>query len=128
MNFDLSEEQIMIRDAARNYAQRELWTDVIHRDTHAIFPENHIKNLGKLGFLGMMVDPAWDGGGMDTVSYVLAIEEFSKVDSSIGVILSVTNSLVCYGIQKYGTEEQKETWLKPFCPWRQNRSFPFIRT
>lgn len=113
MNFELSEEQIMIRDAARDFAQRELWGDVIHRDTHAIFPENHVRKLAELGFLGMMVSPEYDGGGMDAVSYVLAMEEISKVDSSVSVIMSVNNSLVCYGIEAYGTEEQKQEWLKP---------------
>ncbi|MDP2335485.1 MAG: acyl-CoA dehydrogenase [Bacteroidota bacterium] len=113
MNFDFTEEQLMIRQAARDYAQRELIKDVIERDDNAIFPAQHIKNLAELGFLGMLVDPKYDGGGMDTVSYVLAMEEISKVDSSVAVIMSVNNSLVCFGIEKYGTEEQKEKWLKP---------------
>lgn len=113
MNFELTEEQQMIRQAARDYAQRELIKDVIERDEKAIFPTEHIKNLAELGFMGMLVSPDYDGGGMDTVSYVLAMEEISKVDSSVGVIISVNNSLVCYGIEKYGTEEQKEKWLKP---------------
>ncbi|MGE4289909.1 MAG: acyl-CoA dehydrogenase [Salinivirgaceae bacterium] len=113
MNFEFTEEQQMIRQAARDYAQRELIKDVIERDEKAIFPTEHIKNLSELGFLGMLVDSKYDGGGMDTVSYVLAMEEISKVDSSVGVIISVNNSLVCYGIEKYGTEEQKEKWLKP---------------
>ena len=113
MNFQLTEEQIMIQQAARDYAQRELINDVIERDEKAIYPTDHIRNLAELGFLGMLVDPKYDGGGMDTVSYVLAMEEISKVDSSVGVIISVNNSLVCYGIEKYGTEEQKEKYLKP---------------
>ncbi len=113
MNFQLTEEQIMIQQAARDYAQRELIQDVIERDEKAIYPTEHIRNLAELGFLGMLVDPRYDGGGMDTVSYVLAMEELSKVDSSIGVIISVNNSLVCYGLEKYGTEEQKEKYLKP---------------
>ncbi|MGD9992618.1 MAG: acyl-CoA dehydrogenase [Salinivirgaceae bacterium] len=113
MNFDFTEEQQMIRQAARDYAQRELIKDVIERDEKAIFPTEHIKNLSELGFMGMLVDPKYDGGGMDTVSYVLAMEEISKIDSAVGVIISVNNSLVCYGIEKYGTEEQKEKWLKP---------------
>jgi alkylation response protein AidB-like acyl-CoA dehydrogenase len=113
MNFEFSEEQQMIRQAARDYAQRELIKDVIERDEKAIFPTQHIKNLSELGFMGMLVDSKYDGGGMDTVSYVLAMEEISKVDSSVGVIISVNNSLVCFGIEKYGTEEQKEKWLKP---------------
>ena len=113
MNFDFTEEQLMIRDAARDLAQRELIKDVIERDTGSIFPTEHVKKLAELGFLGMLVDPAYDGGGMDTVSYVLAMEEISKVDSSVSVIMSVNNSLVCFGIQEYGTEEQKQKFLKP---------------
>lgn len=113
MDFNLTEEQIMIRDAARDYAQRELILDVIERDKEARFPEKHIKALAELGFMGMMVDPKYDGGGMDTVSYVLAMEEICKVDASTGVIISVNNSLVCWGIEEFGTEEQKERYLKP---------------
>lgn len=113
MNFELTEEQLMIRDAARDFAQRELIHDVIERDTHAIYPTGHVKKLAELGFLGMLVDPKYDGGGMDTVSYVLAMEEISKIDSSVSVIMSVNNSLVCYGIEAYGNEEQKEKFLKP---------------
>lgn len=113
MNFEFSEEQLMIQQAARDYAQRELIKDVIERDTHAIYPTEHVKALSELGFMGMLVDPRYDGGGMDTVSYVLAMEEISKVDSSVSVIMSVNNSLVCYGIEKFGTEEQKEKFLKP---------------
>lgn len=113
MDFNLSEEQIMIRDAARDYAQRELILDVVERDREARFPEKHVKALAELGFMGMMVDPKYDGGGMDTVSYVLAMEEICKVDASTGVILSVNNSLVCWGLEEFGTEEQKEKYLKP---------------
>ena len=113
MNFELTEEQEMIRQAARDYAQRELIKDVIERDEKAIFPEKHIKNISELGFMGMMTSPEYGGGGMDTVSYVLAMEEFSKVDASVAVIMSVNNSLVCYGIEKYGTEEQKRKFLVP---------------
>ncbi|MCF8397154.1 MAG: acyl-CoA dehydrogenase family protein [Bacteroidales bacterium] len=112
MNFNFTEEQEMIRQAARDFAQRELIKDVIERDEKAIFPTQHVKMLKELGFLGMMVDPAYGGGGMDTLSYVLAMEEISKVDSSVAVIMSVHNSLVCYGIEKWGTEEQKEKYLK----------------
>lgn len=113
MNFEFSEEQLMIRQAARDYAQRELITDVIERDEKSIYPTEHVKNLAELGFLGMLVDPKYDGGGMDTVSYVLAMEELSKVDSSVSVIVSVNNSLVCFGLEKYGNEDQKEKYLKP---------------
>lgn len=113
MNFEYTEEQEMIRQAARDYAQRELIKDVIERDEKAEYPTEHIKNLAELGFMGMMADPEYDGGGMDTVSYVLAMEEISKVDSAVGVIISVNNSLVNWGIEEYGTEAQKEKYLKP---------------
>jgi alkylation response protein AidB-like acyl-CoA dehydrogenase len=113
MDFNFTEEQLMIRDAARDFAQRELLTDVIERDTKAIYPTKHVQRMAELGFLGMLVDTRYDGGGMDTVSYVLAIEEISKVDSSASVIMSVNNSLVCFGLEAYGTEEQKEKYLKP---------------
>lgn len=113
MNFEYTEEQVMIQQAARDFAQRELIKDVIERDEKALYPTAHVKQLAELGFLGMLVDAKYDGGGMDTISYVLAMEEISKVDSSVSVIMSVNNSLVCYGIESFGTEEQKEKWLKP---------------
>jgi len=113
MDFTFTEEQLMIRDAARDFAQRELITDVIERDAGAIYPTKHVQRMAELGFLGMLVDTKYDGGGMDTVSYVLAIEEISKIDSSSSVIMSVNNSLVCYGLEAFGTEEQKEKYLKP---------------
>lgn len=113
MNFDLTEEQLMVQHAARDYAQRELIQDVLERDAKAEFPERHIKNIAELGFMGMMVEPEYDGSGMDTQSYVLAMEEISKIDASVGVIISVNNSLICFGLQKYGTEEQKQKYLKP---------------
>jgi len=113
MNFEYTEEQLMAQQSARDFAQRELILDVIERDTKAEFPTEHIKKIGELGFLGMQIDPEYDGTGMDTISYVLAMEEISKVDSSVGVIMSVNNSLVAWGLQKYGTEEQKEKFLKP---------------
>jgi len=113
MDFEFTEEQKMIRQSARDYAQRELIKDVLERDAKAEYPTHHIKALAELGFLGMLVDIKYDGGGMDTVSYVLAMEEISKVDSSVSVIMSVNNSLVCYGIEAFGTEDQKEKFLKP---------------
>ena len=113
MNFSLSEEQQAVRDAARDFAQKELLPGVIERDNEQRFPKDQIQQMGELGFMGMMVDPKYDGGGMDTVSYVLAMEELSKVDSSASVVMSVNNSLVCWGIEKYGTEEQKQKYLKP---------------
>jgi alkylation response protein AidB-like acyl-CoA dehydrogenase len=111
MDFSLSEEHLMIRDAARDFAKTELLPDVIERDNNQEFPTEQVKKMAELGFLGMMVDPKYGGGGMDTVSYVLAIEELSKIDASASVIVSVNNSLVCYGLQAFGTEEQKEKYL-----------------
>lgn len=111
MDFSLSEEHLMIRDAARDFARTELLPGVIERDTHQKFPHEQVKKMGELGFLGMMVDPRYGGGGMDTVSYVLAMEELSKVDASASVIMSVNNSLVCYGLQEYGSEDQKQKYL-----------------
>ena len=113
MNFDLTEEQLSVRDAARNFAQNVLKTTVLERDRDQRFATDEIKQLGELGFMGMMVDPKYGGGGMDTVSYALAMEEISKVDASVSVCMSVNNSLVCYGIEKFGTEEQKQKYLFP---------------
>lgn len=113
MDFNFTEEQLMIRDAARDLAQRELILDVIERDEKAEFPTKHVQRLAELGFLGMMTDIKYDGGGMDTISYVLAMEEISKIDSSVAVIMSVCNSLVNWGLETYGTEAQKEKYLKP---------------
>ena len=113
MNFELTEEQIAVRDAAREFAQTKLLPGVIERDENQTFPAEQIKELGELGFLGMMVDPKYGGSGMDAVSYVLAMEELSKVDASCSVVVSVNNSLVCWGLETFGTEEQKEKYLKP---------------
>jgi alkylation response protein AidB-like acyl-CoA dehydrogenase len=113
MDFTFTEEHKMIRDAARDFAQTELLPGVIERDENQSFPTDQIKKLGDLGFLGMMVDPKYGGAGMDSISYVLAMEEISKVDASSSVIMSVNNSLVCWGLEEYGTEEQKEKYLKP---------------
>lgn len=111
MDFSLTEEHIMIRDAAREFAQTELLPDVIERDNAQKFPDELVKKMGDLGFLGIMVDPKYGGSGMDTISYVLIMEELSKVDASASVIVSVNNSLVCFGIEKYGSEEQKQKYL-----------------
>ena len=111
MHFNLSEEQIMVRDAAREFAQTELMPGVIERDELQQFPDNLVKKMGALGFMGIMVDPKYGGSGMDTMSYVLIMEELSKVDASASVMVSVNNSLVCYGLEQYGTEEQKEKYL-----------------
>ncbi len=113
MDFNLTEEHIMIRDAARDFAQNELLPGVIERDEKQQFPAEQIKQMGELGFLGMMVDPKYGGSGLDTVSYVLAMEEISKIDASASVVMSVNNSLVCWGLEKYGTEEQKQKYLVP---------------
>ena len=113
MNFSLSDEQKMIRDAARDFAQSELLPGVIDRDENQSFPKDQIRKLGELGFLGMMVDPKYGGAGLDTVSYVLAMEEISKIDASTSVVMSVNNSLVCWGIETFGTEEQKQKYLLP---------------
>ena len=113
MYFELSEEHLMIQQAARDFANTELKPGVIERDEHQKFPYEQIKKLGELGFLGMMVDPKYNGSGMDTISYVLAMEELSKIDASTSVIVSVNNSLVCFGLENYGSEFQKEKYLKP---------------
>lgn len=111
MNFQLTEEHLAVQAAARDFAQNELLPGVIERDTKEIFPAEQIKKMGELGFMGMMVDPKYNGGGMDTISYVLAMEEISKIDASASVCMSVNNSLVCWGLDKYGTEAQKEKYL-----------------
>ena len=113
MDFNLTEEHIMIRDAARDFAQNELLSGVIERDEKQQFPTEQIKKMGELGFLGMMVNPKYGGGGMDTISYVLAMEEISKIDASASVVMSVNNSLVCWGLETFGTEEQKQKYLVP---------------
>jgi alkylation response protein AidB-like acyl-CoA dehydrogenase len=113
MFFELTEEHLMIQKAARDFANDVLKPGVIERDEHQKFPAEEIKQLGELGFLGMMVDPKYGGGGMDCVSYVLAMEEISKIDASCSVVMSVNNSLVCWGLEKFGTEEQKQKYLIP---------------
>ncbi len=111
MDFNLTEEQLMVQQAARDFAQNELLPGVIERDEKQIFPAEQIKKMGELGFMGMMVDPKYGGSGLDTISYVLAMEEISKIDASASVVMSVNNSLVCWGLQAFGTEEQKQQWL-----------------
>jgi len=112
MKFDLTEEHLMIRDAARDFAQNDLLPGVIERDENQKFPSEQVKKMAELGFMGMMVSPDYGGGGMDTISYVLAMEEISKVDASAAVIMSVNNSLVCWGLETYGSQEQKEKYLR----------------
>jgi alkylation response protein AidB-like acyl-CoA dehydrogenase len=113
INFNLTEEHLAVQAAARDFAHTELLPTAIERDTHSMFPYEQIKKMGELGFMGMMVSPEYGGGGMDTISYVLAMEEISKVDASASVAMSVNNSLVCWGLEAYGTEEQKQKYLKP---------------
>ncbi len=111
MNFKLTDEHLMIQQAARDFAQTELLAGVIERDEKQIFPAEQIKKMGELGFLGMMVDPKYGGSGLDTISYVVAMEEISKIDASASVVMSVNNSLVCWGLENFGTEEQKQKYL-----------------
>ena len=111
MIFELTEQHLAVQEAAREFAQKELKPGVIERDREMKFPKEQVRMMGELGFLGMMVSPEYGGGGMDTLSYVLAMEEISKVDASCSVIMSVNNSLVCWGIETYGTEEQKRKYL-----------------
>lgn len=113
MDFKLTEEQLMIQQAAKDFAQTELLPGVIERDEHSKFPAEQVKMMADLGFMGMMVDPKYGGAGLDSVSYVLAMEEIAKVDASAAVIMSVNNSLVCAGLEKYGSEEQKVKYLTP---------------
>jgi alkylation response protein AidB-like acyl-CoA dehydrogenase len=113
MNFKLTEEQLMIQQAARDFAKMELLPGVIERDEHSKFPTEQVKKMAELGFMGMMVDPKYGGSGLDSISYILAITEISKVDASAAVIMSVNNSLVCAGIEKYCNEEQKQKYLIP---------------
>ncbi|OIQ28056.1 MAG: acyl-CoA dehydrogenase [Bacteroidetes bacterium MedPE-SWsnd-G2] len=111
MDFNLTEEHLMIRDAARDFANTELLPGVIERDEKQSFPDELVKKMGELGFMGIMVDPKYGGSGMDAISYVLIMEELSKIDASASVMVSVNNSLVCYGLESYGSEEQKQKYL-----------------
>lgn len=113
MNFNFSEEQEMIRQAARNFAQIELKPGVIERDEKQYFPKEFVNKMGELGFMGMMVDPKYGGSGLDALSYAMVLEEIAKIDASAAVIMSANNSLVCFGLEKYGTEEQKKKYLVP---------------
>jgi len=120
MQFQLNEEQLMIQKAARDFAENECKPGVIERDEHQKFPKEQVMKLAALGFLGMMVDPKYGGAGMDTVSYVLAMEEISRWDASTSVVMSVNNSLVCYGLNEFGTIEQKEKYLTPLAQGKKN--------
>ncbi len=123
MNFNLTEEHLMIRDAARDFAKTELLPGVIERDEKQEFPQELVKKMGDLGFMGIMVDPKYGGSGMDTISYVLVMEELSKIDASASVMVSVNNSLVCYGLQAYGSEEQKQKYLTKLATGEQIGAF-----
>ncbi|MEO0043101.1 MAG: hypothetical protein RL329_2549 [Bacteroidota bacterium] len=123
MQFQLTEEQLAVQSAARSFAQQELKPGVIDRDSRAKYPKNEVKMMGELGFLGMMVSPEYGGGGMDTLSYVLAMEEISKIDNSCSVIMSVNNSLVCWGLEHYGTPEQKKKYLPDLASGKKIGSF-----
>src|ERR1051325_967984 len=120
MNYELTEEHLMIQKAARDFAVNELLPGVIERDEKQKFPAEQIKKLGELGFLGMMVSPEYGGAGLDTISYVLAMEEISKIDASTSVCMSVNNSLVCYGLEAFGTEEQKRNYLMPLAQGKKD--------
>ena len=111
MDFNLTEEHVMIQEAARDFARTELLPGVIERDNKQEFPQELVRKMGDLGFMGIMVDPKYGGSGMDTISYVLVMEELSKIDASASVMVSVNNSLVCYGLEAYGTEAQKQKYL-----------------
>jgi len=123
MDFKLTEEQIAVRDAARDFAKNVLLPEVRERDRDARFPKEEVRQLGELGFLGMMTDPQYGGGGMDSISYVLAMEEISKVDASVSVIMSVCNSLVAWGLEKYGNEFQKNKYLTPVASGKMTGAF-----
>ncbi len=123
MNFEFTEEHLNVQQAARDFAQTELLPGVIERDNEQKFPAEQIKKLGELGFMGIMVDPKYGGSGMDTISYVLAMEEISKVDASASVVVSVNNSLVCWGLETYGSEEQKQKYLVPMASGQVHGAF-----
>jgi len=123
MDFSLTEEQVMIREAARDFAQTELLPGVIERDNKQEFPQELVRKMGDLGFMGIMVDPKYGGSGMDTISYVLVMEELSKIDASASVMVSVNNSLVCYGLEAYGSEAQKQKYLTKLATGEQIGAF-----
>jgi alkylation response protein AidB-like acyl-CoA dehydrogenase len=124
LNFQFTEEHLAVQQAARDFAQTELLSGVIERDEKEFFPEELVRKMGEMGFLGMMVSPEYGGGGMDTVSYVLAMEELSKIDASASVMVSVNNSLVCYGLEAFGTEEQKQKYLVPLASGQHIGALP----
>ena len=123
MNFQLTEEQILIQKTARAFADNELAPGVVERDEKKIWPREGVKQMGELGFMGMMVGPKWDGGGMDSISYTIAMEEISRVEASSGVVMSVNNSLVCYLLEKFGSDFLKEKYLKPLASGKKLGAF-----
>ncbi|MBS1537123.1 MAG: acyl-CoA dehydrogenase [Bacteroidetes bacterium] len=123
LNFQYSETHELIRQTARQFAQEEILPSVIERDKNATFPHEIVQKLGELGFMGMMVSPEWGGSGLDAVSYVIAMEEISKVDASVGVVMSVNNSLVCWAIESFGNDEQKEKFLRPLATGQKLGAF-----
>ena len=123
MQFDLSEEHLAVRDSARDFARSELLPGVIERDEHQKFASDQVKKMGELGFMGMMVSPQYGGSGMDTISYVLAMEEISKIDASVAVCMSVNNSLVCWGLEHFGNEAQKQKYLIPLASGQKIGAF-----
>ena len=123
MNFQLTEEQILTQKTAREFADNELAPGVVERDEKKIFPKEGIKQMADLGFMGMMVEPKWDGGGMDSISYTIAMEEISRVEASSGVVMSVNNSLVCYLLEKFGSDFLKEKYLKPLASGKKLGAF-----
>lgn len=123
MNFEFTETHNMIRETARKFAEERLAPGSIERDEKEQFPHELLRELAELGFMGMMVPEQWGGTGLDTVSYVIAMEEISRVDASVGVIMSVNNSLVCYGINQYGTDEQKERFLRDLASGKKLGAF-----
>ena len=123
MEFNLNQEQKLIKSTARDFANKELYPDVVLRDNEKIWPKDAVKKMGDLGFMGMMVSPAYNGGGMDTISYAIAMEEISRVDASASVIMSVNNSLVCYLLEKYGSEFVKEKYLKQLASGKKLGAF-----
>lgn len=123
MNFQLTEEHIMIKQAAKEFSEKELLPEVIDRDRKEIFPYEQVKKMGEIGFMGMMNTTQYGGGGMDTLSYVLALEEISKIDASAAVIMSVNNSLVCWGLEEYGNTKQKEKYLEPLASGKKLGAF-----
>src|SRR5438445_4363016 len=123
MTFDFNETQLLIRETARKFAEEELAPSAAERDEKEEFPVEAVRKLGALGFMGMMVPPEYGGSGLDMVSYVLAIEEISKVDASCGVIMSVNNSLVCYGLERWGSEGQKDRYLRDLASGKKLGAF-----